>query len=127
MRTGGAHRRRRRRRVPQEAPDTQYAELRWVTRRARARRAPGLALLRARCCAPGVLGGFLRREPAAADCLARGGPWQPDQVEAVWRDDAYEVPAEVERLADGAVGGLRERGSPAHDGMATRLAVGGGR
>jgi 8-oxo-dGTP diphosphatase len=43
-------------------------------------------------------------------------------VEAVWRDDAYEVPAEVERLADGAVEDLRERGSPAHDGMATRLA-----
>ena len=42
-------------------------------------------------------------------------------MEAVWRDDAYEVPAEVERLADGAVEGLRERGSPAHDGMATRL------
>ncbi len=54
--------------------------------------------------------------------LARG-PWRPDQVEAVWRDDAYEVPDEVERLADGAVEELRERGSPAHDGMATRLAA----
>jgi len=42
-------------------------------------------------------------------------------VEAVWHDDAYEAPADVERLADGAVEGLRERGSPAHDGMATRL------
>jgi 8-oxo-dGTP diphosphatase len=52
--------------------------------------------------------------------LARG-PWRPDQVDAVWHEDAYEVPAEVERLADGAVEGLRERGSPAHDGMATRL------
>jgi len=52
--------------------------------------------------------------------LARG-PWRPDQVQARWRDDAFEVPAEVERLADGAVEGLRERGSPAHDGMATRL------
>jgi 8-oxo-dGTP diphosphatase len=52
--------------------------------------------------------------------LARG-PWRPDQVEAVWREDAYEPPAEVERMADGAVEGLRERGSPAHDGMATRL------
>lgn len=52
--------------------------------------------------------------------LARG-PWRPDQVDAVWRDDTYEVPDEVERLADGAVEGLRERGSPAHDGMATRL------
>jgi 8-oxo-dGTP diphosphatase len=44
-------------------------------------------------------------------------------VEAVWRDDVYEAPAEVERLADGAVEDLRERGSPAHDGMATRLAA----
>jgi 8-oxo-dGTP diphosphatase len=52
--------------------------------------------------------------------LARG-PWRPDQVEAVWREEPYEVPAEVERAADGAVEGLRERGSPAHDGMATRL------
>ncbi len=52
--------------------------------------------------------------------LARG-PWRLDQVEAVWRDDAYEPPAEMERLADGAVEGLRERGSPAHDGLATRL------
>ena len=52
--------------------------------------------------------------------LARG-PWRPEQVEAVWRDDAFEVPDEVDRLADGAVEGLRERGSPAHDGLATRL------
>ena len=52
--------------------------------------------------------------------LARG-PWIPDQVEAVWRDEAYEPPEALERLADGAVEGLRERGSPAHDGMATRL------
>ena len=42
-------------------------------------------------------------------------------MEAVWRDDAYEVPVDVERMADGAVEGLRERGSPSHDGMATRL------
>jgi 8-oxo-dGTP diphosphatase len=52
--------------------------------------------------------------------LARGH-WRPDQVEARWRDDAFEVPAELDRLADGAVEGLRDRGSPAHDGMATRL------
>jgi ADP-ribose pyrophosphatase YjhB (NUDIX family) len=42
-------------------------------------------------------------------------------VHASWRDDAFEVPADVARLADGAVEGLRERGSPAHDGLATRL------
>ena len=53
--------------------------------------------------------------------LARG-PWQADQVEARWLPEAYEPPAEVERLADAAVDGLRERGSPAHDGLATRLA-----
>jgi ADP-ribose pyrophosphatase YjhB (NUDIX family) len=53
--------------------------------------------------------------------LARG-PWHEDQVEARWRDDAFEPPAEVLREADAAVDGLRERGSPAHDGMATRLA-----
>jgi 8-oxo-dGTP diphosphatase len=53
--------------------------------------------------------------------LARG-PWQSDQVEARWLDEAYEPPAEVVEQADAAVTGLRERGSPAHDGMATRLA-----
>ena len=51
----------------------------------------------------------------APGILARG-PWRPEQIEASWRDDAYEAPAEVERLADRAVEGLRERGSPAHDG-----------
>jgi ADP-ribose pyrophosphatase YjhB (NUDIX family) len=58
--------------------------------------------------------------PRAPGILARG-PWRPDQVEAVWRDEVYEPPAEHNRMADGAVEGLRERGSPAHDGMATRL------
>jgi ADP-ribose pyrophosphatase YjhB (NUDIX family) len=53
--------------------------------------------------------------------LARG-PWHSDQVEARWLPEAFEPPAEIERLADAAVDGLRERGSPAHDGMATRLA-----
>ena len=53
--------------------------------------------------------------------LARG-PWQSDQVEARWLPDTFEPPAEVQAEADAAVAGLRERGSPAHDGMATRLA-----
>ena len=53
--------------------------------------------------------------------LARGS-WQSDQVEARWLPEAFEPSAEIERLADAAVDGLRERGSPAHDGMATRLA-----
>jgi len=53
--------------------------------------------------------------------LARG-PWRPDQVEVRWREDAFEPPAELEHRADEAVHDLRERGSPAHDGLATRLA-----
>ena len=53
--------------------------------------------------------------------LARG-PWQSDRVEASWLSETFEPPAEVERQADAAVHDLRERGSPAHDGMATRLA-----
>ena len=53
--------------------------------------------------------------------LARG-PWQSEQVEARWLPEPFEPPAEVERQADAAVNELRERGSPAHDGIATRLA-----
>jgi ADP-ribose pyrophosphatase YjhB (NUDIX family) len=53
--------------------------------------------------------------------LARG-PWRPDQIDVRWREQIYEPTAEVERLANEAVTDLRERGSPAHDGMATRLA-----
>jgi 8-oxo-dGTP diphosphatase len=49
------------------------------------------------------------------------GPWWPEQVDTHWRQDPYEPPAEIERQADAAVHELRERGSPAHDGMATRL------
>jgi 8-oxo-dGTP diphosphatase len=53
--------------------------------------------------------------------LARG-PWQADQVEARWLDEAYQPPAEIQRMADAAVDELRDRGSPSHDGLATRLA-----
>jgi 8-oxo-dGTP diphosphatase len=53
--------------------------------------------------------------------LARG-PWQADQIETRWLSDVYEAPDEIHRLADAAVDELRDRGSPAHDGMATRLA-----
>jgi 8-oxo-dGTP diphosphatase len=49
------------------------------------------------------------------------GPWRPEQVDAHWHEEPYEPPAEIEREADAAVAELRERGSPAHDGMATRL------
>ena len=53
--------------------------------------------------------------------LARG-PWRPDQVQASWSDQQWRPPPELERDADAAVAALRERGSPAHDGLAARLA-----
>ena len=58
---------------------------------------------------------------ATRGIVARG-PWQPEQVRVTWLHDAYEPPAEVDRLADSAVDALRERGSPCHDGLSTRLA-----
>jgi 8-oxo-dGTP diphosphatase len=58
---------------------------------------------------------------AAPGILARG-PWTPEQVEVRWRDDHFEPPPEIARQADAAVTALRERGSPSHDGIATRLA-----
>ena len=53
--------------------------------------------------------------------LARG-PWSPDRVRAEWSDETWRAPAELERGADEAVAALRDRGSPAHDGLAARLA-----
>jgi ADP-ribose pyrophosphatase YjhB (NUDIX family) len=53
--------------------------------------------------------------------LARG-PWAPEQVTCVWREDPF-VPAPAdEAAADAALAALRERGSPSHDGFAARLA-----
>jgi 8-oxo-dGTP diphosphatase len=53
--------------------------------------------------------------------LARG-PWTPDQVEASWSQEPWRPPPEMDRDADEAVAALRDRGSPAHDGLAARLA-----
>jgi 8-oxo-dGTP pyrophosphatase MutT (NUDIX family) len=53
--------------------------------------------------------------------LLAAGPRRPEQVESSWRDDPWQPPAELERRADEEIGKLRERGSPAHDGLAARL------
>jgi 8-oxo-dGTP pyrophosphatase MutT (NUDIX family) len=55
-----------------------------------------------------------------AELLARG-PWDLDQVEARWRDEQFEAPADTSAAADGAIAALRDRGSPSHDGVAARL------
>lgn len=53
--------------------------------------------------------------------LARG-PWGPTDIDVSWRSDAFEPDASTAAAADRAIAALRERGSPAHDGMAARLA-----
>ena len=57
----------------------------------------------------------------APGILARG-PWQAGQVAARWRDDRYEPAADRAAAADRAIAALEERGSPAYDGLAARLA-----
>ena len=53
--------------------------------------------------------------------LARG-PWSPDRVEVSWSQEPFRPAAEKDAAADAAIAGLADRGSPAHDGLAARLA-----
>jgi len=59
---------------------------------------------------------------AEAPALLARGPWPVERVDVQWSDEPYEPPAENEAAADAAIAALRERGSPAHDGTAARLA-----
>jgi 8-oxo-dGTP diphosphatase len=58
---------------------------------------------------------------AQAPALLARGPWNADQVRAVWRDDTFEPDHEKVAAADAAITALRDRGSPSHDGTAGRL------
>jgi 8-oxo-dGTP diphosphatase len=58
---------------------------------------------------------------AVTPALLALGPWDPSQVDVVWRSDAFEPPPEAIEAADIALGRLRARGSPSHDGLAARL------
>jgi 8-oxo-dGTP diphosphatase len=53
--------------------------------------------------------------------LARG-PWGPEQVTSRWTEEEYRPEASSARAADRAIAELSDRGSPAHDGLAARLA-----
>ena len=53
--------------------------------------------------------------------IARG-PWEREQVRVVWRDEPFEPHPRETEAADVALGALRDRGSPSHDGLAARLA-----
>ena len=52
--------------------------------------------------------------------LARG-PWDPAAVRVTWSDEPYAPPQEASDAADRLLADLRDRGSPAHDGLAARL------
>jgi 8-oxo-dGTP diphosphatase len=58
---------------------------------------------------------------SASGILARG-PWPADRVQARWREDSFVPGPEREAAADDAIAALADRGSPAHDGLAARLA-----
>jgi 8-oxo-dGTP diphosphatase len=57
---------------------------------------------------------------ATSGILARG-PWRPEDVEVTWRRKPYVLSAQAVDEADRALGELRDRGSPSHDGLAARL------
>ncbi|TMM20028.1 MAG: NUDIX hydrolase [Actinobacteria bacterium] len=52
--------------------------------------------------------------------LARG-PWALDRVRTCWLAEKFEPSPAHTKAADAAIRGLRDRGSPSHDGMAARL------
>jgi 8-oxo-dGTP diphosphatase len=56
----------------------------------------------------------------APGLLARG-PWDPSQVEVSWLEQPFELGQSQTDAADVALGALRDRGSPSHDGLAGRL------
>ncbi len=60
--------------------------------------------------------------PNAPGLLARG-PWDPSQVDVCWRRETFEPAPSATEAADVALGALRARGSPSHDGLAARLAA----
>jgi 8-oxo-dGTP diphosphatase len=58
---------------------------------------------------------------AQAPALLARGPWDAEQVRAVWHDEAF-VPEDAKvDAADAAMAALRDRGSPSHDGVGARL------
>lgn len=56
----------------------------------------------------------------APGILARG-PWPVEAVEARWHEAHFEAPPEATAAADAAIQALRDRDSPAHDGLSARL------
>jgi 8-oxo-dGTP diphosphatase len=58
---------------------------------------------------------------AQAPALLARGPWDAEQVRAVWHDEAFVAEDAKVDAADAAIAALRDRGSPSHDGTGARL------
>jgi ADP-ribose pyrophosphatase YjhB (NUDIX family) len=58
---------------------------------------------------------------AVQPALLARGPWDPEDVEVAWRQEAYEPDDAATSEADRLLAALRDRGSPSHDGLAARL------
>lgn len=58
--------------------------------------------------------------PPAPLLLARG-PWEPAELEVLWRADEFEAGAAAGAAADRMLEALRQRGSPSHDGLTARM------
>jgi 8-oxo-dGTP diphosphatase len=67
-----------------------------------------------------VSAGTVSAVAPSAEILARG-PWQPGDIQIVWRRDPFEPDAAATVEADRLLDGLRERGSPSYDGLAARM------
>lgn len=59
--------------------------------------------------------------PSSSPELLARGPWELEQIRARWREEHFEPSQAQADAADAAITGLRERGSPSHDGLAARL------
>jgi len=57
----------------------------------------------------------------APELLARG-PWSEEQIAVAFHEQRFEPAPAIAAAADAAIVALRDRGSPAHDGTAARLA-----
>jgi 8-oxo-dGTP diphosphatase len=58
---------------------------------------------------------------AQAPALLARGPWDAEQVRAVWLTEPFVADDAKVDEADAAIAALRDRGSPSHDGIGARL------
>ncbi|MDO9408457.1 NUDIX hydrolase [Patulibacter sp.] len=57
----------------------------------------------------------------AGPTILASGPWTPEQVTYTWLEEPYEAAPEATAAADAEIQRLKDRDSPSHDGVSTRL------